>query len=80
MGYAFSLFSYITTINPSLKNIFTVVKDSGYKERKNGDLTDWVNQGVFLLNVALTVEEGDAGSHISFWYKFTKTLIEYIYN
>ena len=30
---------------------------------KSGDLTLWCLQGVFLINTALTVRSGDAGSH-----------------
>lgn len=49
----------------------------------NGDLTKQANnQGVLLLNTALTVEQGQgkAGSHIKlgWWAEFSKFLIEYI--
>ena len=41
-------------------------------------LEHWENQGVFLLNTALTVESGNAGSHLKYWENFTKRVIWYI--
>ena len=41
-------------------------------------LDHWRKQGVFLLNTALTVETGKAGSHIKYWEEFTKKVIQYI--
>lgn len=38
-------------------------------------LQHWVKQGVFLLNTALTVETGNAGSHLKYWRDFTKHVI-----
>lgn len=33
---------------------------------KSGDLTKWAEQGVLLLNTALTVEQGKSGAHMKF--------------
>lgn len=41
-------------------------------------LEHWQDQGVFLLNTALTVETGRAGSHLKYWEEFTKIVISYI--
>ena len=38
------------------------------------------NQGVLLLNYALTVEPNKPGSHIDIWKEFSKHLIQYIDN
>ena len=38
----------------------------------------WENQGVILLNSALTVLINETGSHIKFWSNFTKDILEYI--
>jgi uracil-DNA glycosylase len=38
-------------------------------------LTSWAKQGVLLLNTALTVEKGKAGSHTVLWNTFTKELL-----
>jgi uracil-DNA glycosylase len=38
-------------------------------------LESWAQQGVLLLNTALTVEKGKAGSHTALWNDFTKKFI-----
>lgn len=38
----------------------------------------WTEQGVFLLNTALTVETSRAGSHLEYWKNFTASLISHI--
>lgn len=49
---------------PSLQNIFKEMKtDIGINPPNNGELTDWANQGVLMLNSVLTVREGMANSH-----------------
>ena len=40
------------------------------------DLTRWAKQNILLLNAALTVEEGKAGSHSEIWKPFTIKVIE----
>jgi len=46
----------------------------------NGDLKPWALQGVLLLNSALTVNRGQAGSHLKlyWWISFTELLVEYV--
>jgi uracil-DNA glycosylase len=62
---------------PSLRNIFDEVSEEFRSEvRICGDLTGWADQGVLLLNRALTVEEGEPGSHLSKWKCFTETVIK----
>lgn len=65
-------------INPSLKNIYTELKNEGYKPVENGILIPWAQQGVLLLNKALTVSKGDPDSHTSIWYDFTDKVVSYI--
>lgn len=49
---------------PSLVNIYKELKsDLGIGPPDHGDLSHWAKQGVLLLNNALTVEAGQAGSH-----------------
>jgi uracil-DNA glycosylase len=49
--------------------------DSNLKQLPNsGDLTHLANQGVLLLNRALTVRESKANSHRNFWQDFTKEI------
>ncbi len=62
---------------PSLQNIFKELQnDLGVKAPKSGDLSDWANQGVLLLNSVLTVESGKAASHQGKgWEQFTDKII-----
>jgi uracil-DNA glycosylase len=63
---------------PSLKNIFKELHDDiGIPVPLTGDLTPWAEQGVMLLNAALTVRAGDANSHAkSGWHQFTDAVIK----
>ena len=77
MGLSFSVPNNKPT-PPSLMNIFRELEnDTGIKRTKT-DLTDWANQGVFLINCALTVRQRVAGSHLHLWRRFSKRLIKYI--
>lgn len=63
MGLAFSVPRSVR-VPPSLANIFKeLAADVGIARPLHGDLTSWARQGVLLLNTALTVEAGQAGSH-----------------
>ena len=51
-------------VPPSLANIYKeLAADCGVPHPAHGDLSGWARQGVLLLNAALTVEAGKAGSH-----------------
>ncbi|MDE2595375.1 MAG: uracil-DNA glycosylase [Sphingomonadales bacterium] len=51
-------------VPPSLVNIYKELEaDLGLPRPDHGNLEAWARQGVLLLNNALTVEEGRAGSH-----------------
>jgi uracil-DNA glycosylase len=63
---------------PSLKNIFTELKNDGYMPNKTGDLLKWAHEGVFLINTTLTVEKGKANSHEKIWDKFSKGLFTFL--
>ena len=62
----------------SLKNIFKeIANEYSYPIPKSGCLEKWAEQGVFLLNTVLTVEEGKANSHSKCgWQTFTNNVIE----
>ena len=62
MGLAFSVPSNEKT-PPSLRNIFKELEAEYGRRRTNTDLTDWAEQGVFLINASLTVEKGRPLSH-----------------
>lgn len=61
------------TLPRSLQNILKeVATDLGSKVKVGGDLSQWANQGVMLLNRHLTVPVGDASGHDSLgWGRFT---------
>lgn len=66
---------------PSLVNIFKeIVSDTGVAmPLQYGNLTRWAEQGVLLLNAALTVRANEANSHAKFgWADFTNAVIEKI--
>lgn len=66
---------------PSLVNIFKELKtDIGMDMPvQYGNLTKWAQQGVLLLNAALTVREGDPFSHAKYgWADFTDEVIKKI--
>lgn len=71
-GLAFSV-NKKCELPQTLKNIF----DELNYDRKDGDLSDWASQGVFLLNSQLTVTKGKPNSH-RYWKKFTDNVIKYI--
>ncbi len=79
-GLAFSVQRGVK-IPPSLRNIYreleTDIED--FVAPQDGDLTAWCDEGVFLLNTVLTVEEKSAHSHAKIgWERFTSAVIEEI--
>lgn len=75
-GLAFSVKPGIAP-PPSLLNIYKELEDDlGISPPKHGYLESWAQQGVFLLNTALTVRERIANSHRDKgWEIFTDTVI-----
>ncbi|KLL04652.1 MAG: uracil-DNA glycosylase [Mycoplasmataceae bacterium RV_VA103A] len=68
-------------IPASLKNIFLEFsRDLNCVSPTKGDLLPWVKEGVFLLNTALTVRNGQALSHMSWWKEFIYSLLIYLKN
>jgi uracil-DNA glycosylase len=53
-------------------------KDPRVQRPKSGDLTPWASNGVLLLNTALTVVQGDPGSHARNWMEFTDAVLRAI--
>ena len=78
MGMAFSVPAQLKKLPPSLKNIFKEIALEGEGEHPAvGDLTDWVRQGVLLMNATLTVEDGAPQSHAGKgWETLTDRLID----
>ena len=64
---------------PSLKNIFTELKDDLGIVKTNNELDSWARQGVLLLNATLTVRAHEPNSHKDLgWEKFTDFIIKEI--
>lgn len=67
---------------PSLYNILKELANEfperNYNFGPSGCLESWAARGIFLLNSALTVEAGRAGSHLDIWEAFTDEVIEFI--
>jgi uracil-DNA glycosylase len=63
---------------PSLQNIYKEIEsDIGLPMSKNGDLSSWAKQGVFLLNSTLTVRDSSPASHQGKgWEHFTDAAIK----
>ncbi len=76
MGLSFSVPRNVA-IPPSLVNMYKELNtDLNLPIPNHGDLTDWANQGVFLLNASLTVLARQANSHQKIgWQKFTDAVI-----
>jgi uracil-DNA glycosylase len=53
----------------SLRNISKALALEGFGPLPNGDLHTWAQQGVLLLNTALSVRLGEAGSHSNLGWK-----------
>lgn len=65
---------------PSLRNIFKELKNDVEKEiPSSGNLIEWAQQGVLLINSTLTVRANQAGSHQKKgWEQFTDAVIHKI--
>ncbi|WP_220793550.1 uracil-DNA glycosylase [Nocardioides stalactiti] len=64
VGLSFAVERGVWPLPPSLVNIYTEYRDDlGVVPPRHGDLTAWSEQGVMLLNRALTVQPGNANSH-----------------
>ena len=78
-GLAFSVLPGVKT-PPSLRNIYKeLAEDLGCEIPNHGYLTAWAEQGILLLNTALTVRHKEANSHRGQgWEEFTDAVIEKI--
>lgn len=75
MGLCFSV-PETAKMPPSLLNIFKELESIYGKRRTKCDLTDWAQQGVLLLNTALTVLEGKSNFNSKLWTIFTDKIIQ----
>lgn len=79
-GIAFSL-SATKDMQPSLEHIFKEVNRTVYDSNNvctDKDLTRWANQGILLLNTALTTTVGKVGQHYLIWRPFIAYLLDWL--
>jgi uracil-DNA glycosylase len=79
-GLSFSVQKGVN-VPPSLRNIYKELQTDipGFTIPAHGNLTEWAEQGVLLLNASLTVQAGMPGSHQrKGWETFTDTVISKI--
>ena len=80
-GLAFANFISTNKISPSLEvlreRIYTDFYIPNNKPLSDFDITleSWANQGILLLNSALSVEEGRPGSHANIWFPVMASLL-----
>ena len=78
-GLAFSVNEDVTPLPRSLSNIFKEMDEDIGNSPADGDLSGWGAQGVLLLNSALTVRSGDAGSHAKIgWRGLTEDIVSHL--
>ena len=66
-------------LQPSLLQWYAALENElnhGEESKRDPDLLFLARQGVLLLNIALTTEEGKPGNHVDLWNPFMKYLFE----
>ena len=79
-GISFSC-SNTNKLQPSLRFILEEVNRTVYDNEviiEDLDLKIWSNQGILMLNTALTTEVGNIGSHYDIWRPFTTYLLDWL--
>ena len=79
-GISFSC-SNTNKLQPSLRFILQEVDRTVYDNQvisEDLNLKRWSNQGVLMLNTALTTEVGNIGSHYDIWRPFTTYLLDWL--
>ena len=76
-GLAFSVDSSVEKLPPSLRNIYKELQTDLGVTRTNGDLSDWADQGVMLINRVLSTEVGKSMAHDTLgWQQITETVAQ----
>jgi uracil-DNA glycosylase len=64
---------------PSLKNMFEAIEKTVHQEwptHQDPDLTRWSNQGILMLNTALTTQIDKVGTHYHIWQDFIMYVLD----
>jgi len=79
MGLAFSIPSQRKKLPPTLRNIFKELESDVGVKSVSGDLSQWQNSGVLLLNRVLTTEPNISQGHKNIgWERFTEEIVRYL--
>lgn len=74
-GLAFSVDANISSLPASLRNIFKELENDLGIKRSDGDLSDWFDQGVMLINRILTTDIGASMAHAKLgWQEITNSV------
>lgn len=78
-GLAFSLDPSVDPSEvPSVQRVILEARNGGYcVNASDGVLVKWAEEGVLLLNTALTLIQNEIGSHLELWENFTQAAIDY---
>lgn len=78
-GLAFSIPQGFGGRLDSLGNIMKEIESDLGKPRRRTDLTDWADQGVLLLNTALSVPQGNAKAHAKLgWSALVSEVLQHL--
>jgi len=76
-GLAFSVDNSVSPLPPSLRNIFEELRTDCAITRNSGDLSDWFDQGVMLMNRVLSTETGASMAHLNLgWQEITDAVAQ----
>ena len=77
IGLSFAVDAHVRPLPRSLANIYRELQDDlGLEPPAHGDLSAWADQGVLLLNRALSVRAGAPGSHRGLgWEEITEAAV-----
>ncbi|KIC29691.1 uracil-DNA glycosylase [Leisingera sp. ANG-M6] len=76
-GLAFSAEPHVRPLPRSLSNIYKELQEDLGVTRPNADLRPWAQQGVLLLNTALSVPAGEANGHKNLgWHHLVHQVLE----
>lgn len=74
-GLAFSVDASVSPLPASLRNVFKELKSDVGIDRTKGDLSDWCEQGVMLINRVLTTDVGQSLAHAQLgWQVITNSV------
>ena len=76
-GLAFSVEKTVTSLPASLRNIFKELHSDLGVTRSQGDLSDWCDQGIMLINRILTTDVGKSLAHEKLgWQEITTAVAQ----